>query len=281
MPPKLRERISEKLLEALQLHSDVVKKFPKRRIISKGIDELWAGDLLIMSKFAGENKGYNYILNIIDTFSKYMFLQPLKTKSGSEVASAFEKIIVKSGRCPKLLHVDRGKEFVNKNFNRVLEKYDIKMYHTNNEEKSAIAERLNRTLNKKFKVLFELNGNHKWVVFLNKIIREYNERDIHRSIGMCPANVSAKNEKLIREKLYPARDFVLPKNPNFQIDDRVRITCKKDTFEHKYTPNWTREIFHICRIFETFPLTYAIKDARGEEIIGKFYDKELLKVRSI
>ena len=127
MAPLLSERISEKLLEALELHSDVVKKFCKRRIVSRGIDELWAGDLLIMSKFAGENKGYNYVLNIIDTFSKYMFLQPLKTTSGPEVAAAFEKIIEKSGRCPKLLHVDRGKEFVNKDFKRVLAKYAVKM----------------------------------------------------------------------------------------------------------------------------------------------------------
>ena len=89
---QLRERISEKLLEALELHSDVVKTFSKRHIVSRGIDELWAGDLLIMSKFSSENKGYNYVLNLIDVFSKYIFLQPLKTKSGSEVAAAFKKL---------------------------------------------------------------------------------------------------------------------------------------------------------------------------------------------
>jgi len=129
---------SDKLKEAIELHADVIRKFPKRRIITKGIDDLWAADLLIMSKYAKQNKGYNYILNVIDTFSKYAFLVPLKKKTGIEVAQAFERILKKSSRYPKLLHCDRGKEFVNKDFKKMLEKYKIKMYHTFNEEKSAI-----------------------------------------------------------------------------------------------------------------------------------------------
>ena len=124
------------------------------------------------------------------------------------------------------------------------------------------------------------NGNHKWLIYLPKIIKEYNERDVHRLIGMCPADVNAKNEKLVRKKLYPPRDFVFPNSPRFEIGDHVHISCKKDTFEHKYARNWTREIFVICEILQTFPLTYVIKDSKDEEIIGKFYEKELLKVHT-
>lgn len=271
--------MDQKLTEALEIHSDVVRKFRKRRIISAGIDDIWASDLLVMLKFGRQNHGYNYILNVIDTFSKYCFLEPLKTKTGSEVAKAFEKIIIKSGRQPRLLHCDRGKEYVNKDFKEVLNKYGIQMYHTFNEEKSAIAERLNRTLNKKIKVLFELHGDHRWIPWLPDIVREYNEKDIHRSIGMRPVEVCAANEEEVRSTLYPWTNFTSDARLRFHVGDRVRISRKKTTFEHKYTPNWTKEIFHITRVHNTSPTTYTIADEEGEEILGKFYERELLKTK--
>ena len=268
--------MDQKLTEALEIHSDVVRKFRKRRIISAGIDDIWASDLLVMLKFSRQNSGYNYILNVVDTFSKYCFLEPLKTKTGYEVATAFDKIIKESGRQPRLLHCDRGKEYVNKNFKKILDKYGIRMYHTYNEEKSAIAERLNRTLNKKIKVLFEVHGNHHWLSWLPDITREYNEKDFHRSIGMRPAEVCEDNEQEVRQKLYPWKDFTPDARMRFSVGDRVRISRNKSTFEHKYTPNWTSEIFHITRIYNTSPTTYTIAD---EEILGKFYDRELLKTK--
>ena len=271
--------MDQKLIEALEMHSDVVRKFRKRRIITAGIDDIWASDLLIMLKFSRQNRGYSYILNVIDTFSKYCFLEPLKTKTGNEVAKAFDKIIKESGRKPRLLHCDSGKEYVNKDFKQVLDKYDIHMYHTFNEEKSSIAERLNRTLNKKIKVLFQLHGDRQWLSRLPDIVREYNEKDFHRSIGMRPAEVCAANEEEVRNRLYPDTDYSLNTKPRFYVGDRVRISRKKTTFEHKYTPNWTLEIFHITRIHNTSPITYTIADEEGEEILGKFYERELLKTK--
>lgn len=203
----------------------------------------------------------------------------MKTKTGNEVAKAFEKIIIESGRHPRLLHCDRGREYVNKEFKRILDKYNIQMYHTFNEEKSAIAERLNRTLNKKIKVLFEIHGDHRWLSWLPDIVREYNEKDFHRSIGMPPAKVCAANEEDVRHKLYPSNDFILDSKIRLCVGDRVRISRKKTTFEHKYAPNWTREIFHITRIHNTSPTTYTIADSEGEEILGKFYKRELLKTK--
>ena len=269
--------MDRKLTAALEIHRNVIRKFRKRRIVSNGIDDIWASDLLIMIKFKRQNRGYSYILNVIDTFSKYCFLEPLKTKTGSEVAVAFDKIIRESGRKPRLLHCDRGKEYLNKDFKKILDKYGIRMYHTFNEEKSSIAERLNRTLNKKLKVLFEIHGDHRWLPWLPDIAREYNEKDIHRSIGMRPVEVCSDNEDDVREKLYPLMDFIPDSYNRFDVGDRVRITRKKSTFEHKYTPNWTEEIFTIARVHHTSPTTYSIKDCKEEEILGRFYDRELSK----
>lgn len=268
--------MDKKLALAKELHRQSRRKFKKRKIITKGIDDLWAADLLILDKYVKENNGKKYLLVVIDTFSKYLFAEPLVNKTGACVTKAFEKIIKTSGRQPHLLHVDRGKEFVNQDFKKLMKEYNITMYHTFNEEKSAIAERVNRTLNQKFRLHFHMNNNHCWTKILKKILEEYNQNDIHRTIGMPPAQVNKSNERDVFEKMFPLQKFD-SKKPKFKIGDRVRITTYKHLFADKYQQKWTDEIFTINKIKLTDPTVYYIKDDNGETILGKFYQAELQK----
>ena len=48
-----------------------------------------------MQKFSKDNKGYKYILAVIDIFSKYGWLFPLKSKKGEEVTIAFKRILLR------------------------------------------------------------------------------------------------------------------------------------------------------------------------------------------
>jgi transposase InsO family protein len=155
-------------LEAKELFTPVIKKFKKRRIITRGIDELWASDLLNMKKYVNENtftpgkgkkKKYRYILVVIDTFSKFLFLEKLENKTGKEVTKAFEKILKTSKRKPLLLHTDKGREYLNVTFQKMLNKYGITIYHTFTKEKSAIAERVIRTVNQKLANISLLAGH--------------------------------------------------------------------------------------------------------------------------
>jgi len=84
--------MSKKILLAKELHKPVRKHFEKRSILIKGIHDLWAADLIDMKKFSKENKGYMYILNVIDTFSKFAWAIPVTSKDGVTVSKAFEKI---------------------------------------------------------------------------------------------------------------------------------------------------------------------------------------------
>ena len=58
---------------------------------------------------------------------------------------------------------------------------------------------------------------------------------------------------------------------------RVRISKFKNIFAKGYNPNWSKEIFIVNKIKDTVPYTYNIKDLNDEEIIGRFYDRELQK----
>ena len=67
------------------------------------------------------------------------------------------------------------------------------------------------------------------------------------------------------------------KDSRFKVDDRVRISNFKNIFAKEYVPNWSKEIFIVNKINDTAPYTYNIKELNNEEIIGRFYDKELQK----
>jgi hypothetical protein len=266
---------------ARELHKPVIKKFSKRKIITKGIDDLWGIDLLIFDKYSKQNNGYKYALIVIDTFSKMAFVEPIKNKTGEVVTKAFEKVIKNYKRKPNLIHADKGTEFVNQTFQKMLEKHNIKMYHTYNEEKSAIAERFIRTLNQKLRPYFSYRKNFKWVDIIEKIVNDYNTKDVHKTIGMRPIDVNKNNEEEIKIKMYkraPA-SYIIPKKTKFKIGDRVRIYAYKNTFNNKYKKNWTNEIFVIDKVFYGNPIVYKIVAEDGEDILGIFYENQLLKTK--
>ncbi len=72
-----------------KLHRPVVKRFRKRIVVAHGIDNIWAADLVDMQAFAKFNGGVKYLLTVIDVFSKYGWIVPLKSKTGVEVAEYF------------------------------------------------------------------------------------------------------------------------------------------------------------------------------------------------
>jgi hypothetical protein len=85
--------MNKKLLLVKELHKPVRIHFENRSILTKGIDDLWAADLIDMKKYSKGNRGYMYLLNVIDAFSKLAWANLIKNKDGVTVSIAFEKII--------------------------------------------------------------------------------------------------------------------------------------------------------------------------------------------
>ena len=127
-----------------ELHKPKRKNYPRRKIIVNHIDEIFAVDLVEMQKFAKLNKGYRYLLECIDIFSKYSWVIPLKDKKGITIKNALEKIF--NERKPNFLWTDKVTEFYNKQVQDLLNENNIKLYSTNNSEiKNSVVERFNRT----------------------------------------------------------------------------------------------------------------------------------------
>ena len=147
---------SDELAE--ELHKPIRRKFVKRTVFAKNVDDIWTADLVDMQPFSRENKGFKYLLTVIDVFSKYGWIIPLKTKTGAEVAESFQSLFQKN-KPPTKLWTDKGTEFYNANMKKVLEKNNVLLYSTENEEKSSIAERWNRTMKRMWKY-FSANNTH-------------------------------------------------------------------------------------------------------------------------
>jgi len=110
-----------------------------------GIDKIWAADLVEMQAVSKFNHGVRYLLTVIDVFSKYGWMLPVKDKTGKSVAAVFKEIFKKSKRKPEKLWTDKGLKFYNKH----VKELSVELYSTENEKKSSVVERWNRTMKEK------------------------------------------------------------------------------------------------------------------------------------
>ena len=111
-----------------------------------GTDEQWAADLIEVINIAKANRGYRYLLTVVDVLFKYAWVEPVKSKTGKDVTAAFEKILRRSdGRTPRRLQTDDGKEFYNKTFQALMKRKDIVHFSTSGDTKASVIERFNRT----------------------------------------------------------------------------------------------------------------------------------------
>ena len=260
--------VKKKLAE--ELHKPIRRKFKKRRVLVNGIDKIWAVDWVDMQAFTKFNRGVKYLLAVIDIFSKYGWLIPLKDKTGKSVASALKNIFKE--RKPEKMWVDKGKEFYNKDVKDLIE-----LYSTENEEKSSVVERWIRTMKEKMWKYFSANSTNVYIDVLPDLVREYNNTR-HSSIKMTPVKASKKeNELKVWRNLYPDHLEIYDIKPKFSVGDKVRVSKKKKTFEKGYTTRWTEEILTIVEVKRTSPVTYKITDLNGEEITSTFYERELQK----
>ncbi|XP_036146768.1 uncharacterized protein LOC118646926 [Monomorium pharaonis] len=140
MRPSKSNVSSERQQFVEELHAPARRNFPRRRVIVCGYDDLWQADIVEMIPYSRFNRGYHYILIVIDVLSKRAWGVPLKSKSGSETADAISEIIRESGRRPKNLQTDMGKEFYNANVQKVLKKHNINHYSTYSVMKASVVE---------------------------------------------------------------------------------------------------------------------------------------------
>ena len=227
-----------------------------------------------MDKLAKYNKNVKYLLVAVDCLSRYVRVQPLKTKFSTEVATAFKKMISK--KQPQKAWVDKGTEFKGE-FKKLCDQRGIHLYSTHSEKKSAFAERNIRSLKNLIYRYLEDKWTYTYLPRLPDFVKTLNAR-VNRVTKLAPNQVSKKHVATIISQAAENSASLVQKTL-FQKGDFVRIAKVDLPFRKGYKQNFTDEVFEITSIPTINPPTYGLIDAVGQPILGKFYQPELQKVQ--
>ena len=172
---------------------------------------------------------------VIDVFSKFGWIRPLKDKRGQSVVDAF-KDIFKTKRKPKMLWTDKGSEFFNGIMKDLLHKNGVTLYTTENEEKSSVVERWNKTMKEQIFRMFSANNNTIYFDKLDKLVDQYNHH-FHSSIRMSPAEASKqKNERQVFANLFGDLIYAKRGVAKFKVGNKVGISKYKRRYSIKVSP---------------------------------------------
>jgi hypothetical protein len=266
-----------------ELHKRAIKKFTRRKVMVKFVNEIWGIDLIEMPKDINEYNENKFIFCVIDCFSRFVYCVAMKNKKAETTIEALKLVVKKAKAIPKKIWTDEGVEFLNKEWKKYLDDNEIILYHTYGEHKCSIVERFNRTLKEIMFKDFTKTEDYKWEDKLDKYINFYNNR-IHRSLKMSPKDAKNEdNEIEIFNKVLKDDKKIKEGTKKFKIGDRVRIAIKKNTFEKGYTKNWTDTIYKVVEVKQTKPITYLLENLEGKDkgktILGSFYNEEIQKTK--
>ena len=216
------------------------------------------------------NKGFKFLLCVIDSFSKYSWVVPLKDKKGVIIVSPFQKILddsteLHSMRKSNKIWVGKRSEFYNIFLKIWLNDNYIEMYLKHNEGKSVVVERFTRTLKTKiYKYMTSISKNLH-IDKLDDIVNEHNNA-YHRATKMKPADV--KDNAYINSS-----KEVNDKDPKFKVGDYVRISKNKNIFTKRYTPNWSEEVFLIKKVKNTVLWMTPLMTLKVKKLLEHFVKK--------
>lgn len=272
--------------ENFSLNKNVLRNFQRGRVLVKGIDDQWDADLFSLIPYADANDGYSYVLAVIDIFSRFAWLVPLKKKTATETKNGFLSIL-QQGRKPQRLRTDMGSEFKSSVFGTAMKQEKINHFFTHNEKQANYVERFIQTIKKKLFRFLAAKKTRRYIDNLNDLVDSYN-KTFHSGIQAIPREVNKENEAKLWWQMYWPEEGPGKKRKKrnvtkyfaFEKGDTVRMSLTKTAFDREYSVKWTIELFIIS---DRFPrqgkLMYKLKDWMGEEIEGTFYQAELQKTR--
>lgn len=188
--------------DAYNQHKLVRKKFPRRMYNVSNIYDCFEADLADFRSIKSFNDNYTFVLFVIDCLSKFLWVEPLKDKTGESVANALRKIFTKNqDKLPVIFQTDKGKEFTARTVQNVFKEFNIEFRMIRNPDaKCAIAERVIKTIKHRLWRYFTHKNTRRYIDVLPAIIHSYNHT-VHSGIKMAPATVNLHNADVARSNL--------------------------------------------------------------------------------
>ena len=184
------------------LHKPRRRRFKTLPTLVLKINEQCVMDLVDLQKLAKYNKGYKYLLTVIDVLSKFAWVEPLKSKSATAMVEALQRLWARLGdRLPEKVQTDSGGEFYNAKVQAFFKKTRSESFSTHGDPHGSVVEQWNRTLKTNMFRYFTAHNTLKYIDVLPALVKTYNYT-FDRSIQEKPVNVNLSNEKKIWYCLY-------------------------------------------------------------------------------
>jgi len=236
------------------IHFPSKKKFKRRPIIVATTNYLWQSDIIDYKKYKRQNKGFSYILLTVDCFSKRVRLEPMKSKSATDVKNALEIIFKKYKERPNFLMTDRDRAYYAKPVLDFLKQKQVLLYSTHSKLKAQVAERYIRTAKTRLERIFTHTNKNEWLSALSSLQDSINN-SFNSSIQMTPNNVNPKNESEVFHNLFSKYISLVDPKIKFKVGDYVKIAKTKLLFQ-------VRLVKQIC--FQLFKLNFFTERIRSK-----------------
>lgn len=269
-------------VESYYLNRKVQRHFQRGRVMVSGIDDQWEADLADFQKYSKENEDFKYLLFVIDVFSRFLWVEPLKDKTSNEIVSAFDSILFETHRHPKRLRTDAATDFTSSGFQKLMRMENINHFVTHSEKQANYVERVIQTMKKKIFRYMVAQNKEKYINVLEDMVNAYNNT-WHSGIQERPADVTAaKQNKLWWQMYWPNKPYKPKRGPKkkvhfkFKLGTVVRMSILRSPFQREYNTRWTTELFKISDRFvrQNQPI-YKLVDWNNDPVQGTFYEREL------
>nr|XP_054761348.1 uncharacterized protein LOC129267744 [Lytechinus pictus] len=129
--------------------------------------------------------GYHYILVVVDHFSKYTNIYPMRDQTAQTVARHLFEEYIKEHRVPESLHIDQGRQFESRLVQDLCKKLGIRKSRSSpyHPQGAGIVERANRVIKEQLKQIADQGGD--WDKHIHQLQLAYNT-SVHSSTGMTP-----------------------------------------------------------------------------------------------
>ncbi|KAL3069529.1 hypothetical protein niasHT_034711 [Heterodera trifolii] len=227
------------------LHRQAKRRYRRLPTLAPGLHTKWQADLAIFDRLAKQNRGYSHLLVCIDTLSRQVFVEPVKTKTSTNMIIAFGRIFKRSKYIPWKVLTDQGKEFTARAVQQFFRSNDVEHFCmlTSPQFHAGMAERANRSIKERLYRYFTERNTYKWIDVVQDIVRAINHSP-NSTIGMCPADVNFKNAEALRQKLHNAAENVYDVSQDTVWDIACALkstsTCLKKATFHASPMNYSR-----------------------------------------
>ena len=262
-------------------------KFKRRPYIVISQGHTVQADVAHFGDYKTTNDGVAYLLFIIDMFSRYLYVYPLKNIKAGSVSKALDSFFSGNIYKYKKIFTDRGVEFLSKQAKEIYKKHDVLWYTIFNQEiKAGLVERCIQTIRILIGKYLVQHNTENYLQALPGIIEKYNN-SVHTSLlKRTPLNVHLMTDNndifKLKQQMYIKRlQKQEPVSVHLRKGTTVRIKSARSSqniFRKSHYIVNTKELFKIDSVNKKFtPVTYKLRDLDGGLIEGYFYKQELVK----